>query len=167
MRGQLQGNTERDNTNRGVATVATVNQFLLTLITKRLYEDLAEQELLWRVAGYLGSFDAKLRNDRVFWGVTLTDGGSHATDSFKLTIPKEVLERCGAKTRDYVRATGSLHVSQQFRASSFEVYLLVTDIHLLDAQGVLQSRREEASGLQTLKALASSRADLLRKPDQR
>jgi hypothetical protein len=69
-----------------------------------------------------------------------------------------VLARFGAKTRDYVCATGVLRVSQQFRASSFEVYLFVTDIQLLDAPDVLQSRREEASTLQTLKALASSRA---------
>ena len=74
MRVQLQDNTKQDNTNRGVATLATVNQFLLTLITKRLYEDLAERELLWRVTGYLG----------------------------KLTR------------------------LQQFKASSFEVYLFVT-----------------------------------------
>ncbi len=45
MRVQLQDNTERDKTMRGVATVASVSQFLLTLITKRLYKDLAEQKL--------------------------------------------------------------------------------------------------------------------------
>ncbi len=42
-----------------------------------------------------------------------------------------------------------------------------TDIQLLDAPGVLQSRREEASTLQTLKALASSPLGFPRKPDQR
>jgi exodeoxyribonuclease VII large subunit len=158
MQVQLQNNTERGNRNPGPVGVSTVNQFLLALITKRLYEDLAEQELLWQVAGYLGSLDNKLRNDRVFWGVTLTEEGSNATESLKLTIPKEVLERSGAKARDYVCASGVLRVSQQFKASSFEVYLLVTDMQLLDAPGLLQSRREEASTLQTLKALATSRA---------
>ncbi len=148
---QLKNNTKRDNsTNHGAVTVASVNQFLLTLITKRLYEDLAEHDLLWRVAGYLSSLDNKLRNDRVFWGVTLTEG-ANATDCLKLTIPKEVLERSSAKAREYVCVSGVLRVSQQFKRSSFEVHLWVTDMQLLDAPGVLQSRREEVSTLQTLK----------------
>jgi hypothetical protein len=56
---QLHDNMERDSTDRRAVTVATVNQFLLTLITKRLYEDLDKQEMLWRVAGYLGNLDNK------------------------------------------------------------------------------------------------------------
>jgi hypothetical protein len=100
MRVQPQDNTKRDSTNRGAATVASVNQFLLTLVTKRLYENLAERDLLSRVAGYLGSLDNKLRNDRVFWGVTLADEDSNATESLKLAIPKEVMARSGAKIRD-------------------------------------------------------------------
>ena len=93
------GQQKRDSTNRWTATFASVNRFLLTPITKRLYEDLAEQDLLWRVAGYLGSLDNKLRNDRVFWGVTLAAEGSIATDSLKLTIPEEVLQRSAQPRR--------------------------------------------------------------------
>ena len=154
---QLQNSADRDSRESKLATVVTVNQFLVTLITKRIHEDLTEQELLWRVAGYLGNVENKLRNDQVFWGVALTEEVSNATNSLKLTIPKEVLERSGTKTRDRVCASGVLRVSQQFKTSAFEVYLFVTEIQLLDAPELLHSHREEVSTLQTLKALASHR----------
>lgn len=122
-----------------------------------MYEELTDQDLVWHITGYLGSLENKLRHDRTFWGVPPSDENVSSMESLKLAIPKHILERAGAHARDYVCATGVLRAWQQVRASSFEVYLNVTDLHLLDAPSVRLSRREELATLQTLKVLAGKR----------
>jgi hypothetical protein len=97
-------------------TVTSVNDFLHALVAKRLHEELASGDLLWHVVGYLGGFENKLRNGQTYWDVPLMEDASGA-ESLKLTIPKYVMDRAGAKAGDYVSATGTLRVSKQFRSS--------------------------------------------------
>jgi hypothetical protein len=85
------------------------------------------------------------------------EDASGGAESLKLTIPKYVMDRAGAKAGDYVCARGTLRVAKQFRSSAFEVYLSVTELRLLDAPATLNGRRQEASTLQMLKSVAANR----------
>ena len=165
MRMQLTKNTERDNTNRGAATVDVVNEFLLTLIPKRLYEDLAEQELLWRYCRVSRELRQQTPQRS---GVLGRDAYRRRCQCNRLPQPNNSEGCAGPLCGQDSRLCLYKRKSQQLKASLIEVYLLGPDIHLLDARGVLQSPREEASTLQT----HSRRSQVVargfpRKPDQR
>ena len=152
-----------NNTQPGAAwprmsTVPSGNEFLQALVAKRLYEELASGDLLGHVVGYLGGFENKLRSAQTYWGVPLMEDASGSAESLKLTIPKYVMGRAGAKAGDRVCARGTLRVSnKQFRSSAFNIYLSITELRLLDAPATLNGRRQEASTLQMLKSVAANR----------
>jgi hypothetical protein len=65
--------------------------------------------------------------------------------------------RAGGNASGCVCARDTLRVSKQFRSSDFELYLSVTELRMLDAPGILNGRRQEASTLQTLKSVGANR----------
>jgi len=64
-------------------TAAGVNQFVQALITKRLYEELKAENFLWQIAGYLGSFENKLRDHQTYWGAPLMEEASGGVEALK------------------------------------------------------------------------------------